>query len=121
MAEPLKTVGAMATGTEASSPARPRANPSSHITDPIALPRAISGLPLNAAIMETESSGAVVAKETRTMPITSLGILNLSARLTALSTKISALLNRKTKDSSTQENFINSETKIENKGYTSGY
>ena len=42
------------------------------------------------AIIETLSSGAVVASETSTIPITTLGILNRSAAATELSTNMSA-------------------------------
>ena len=43
-----------------------------------------------ADIIETESSGAVVARDTRTIPMISLGIFSLWARDTELSTKRSA-------------------------------
>ena len=81
-------------------PQSARARPLLQTTDPMALPNAISGRPWSAAIIETESSGAVVASDTSTIPITSFGILKRSASPTELSTKKSAAFARTAKQTS---------------------
>jgi hypothetical protein len=60
-----------------------------HITDPIALPIAISGHPLVDAIVETKNSGSVVARLTIVAPIIKFGIPVTLATHTAASTKMS--------------------------------
>ena len=59
------------------------------VTDPTALPIAISTLPFRAAKSDTRSSGRVVARLTMVAPIMNLGIPDISAAHVAASTKTS--------------------------------
>ena len=66
---------------------RQRINPVLAVTDPTALPTAISALPSSAAKTETSISGRVVAKLTTVQPMINLGIPEASAIQAAASTK----------------------------------
>ena len=79
----------------------PKIKPRLNILEPKTLPTAISGLPSNAALIDTANSGAEVPIATIVKPITKSETPNFCASLLAESTSHSAPFQSKTMDKNT--------------------
>ena len=88
--QPCRLTTLLLSGNGAIRHAVPSISPASQMTEPTAIPNAISGFPFSAARTETTASGNVVPTETIVAPTITYGIPVLNDSVTAFSTIQSA-------------------------------